>query len=120
MASSASSVPSCSCGEVGPRLLVRGRRGVSLTPAGRRFLPRAIAAMDSLRRGATEAKAGSEARGGLLAVGLASDLALYLAPRALARFASRHPAVETLVPSGPSPVLAHAPPSRGGEGGPVG
>src|SRR5258708_27409966 len=85
---------------LGAQLLVRGRRGVSLTPAGRRFLPRAIAAMESLRRGATEAKAGSEARGGLLAIGLASDLALYLAPRALARFASRHPQVETLLRSG--------------------
>jgi len=92
--------------ELGAQLLVRGRRGVSLTPAGRRFLPRAIAAMDSLRRGATEAKAGSEARGGLLAVGLASDLALYLAPRALARFASRHPQVETLVRSGHSRFVA--------------
>jgi len=79
---------------------------VSLTPAGRRFLPRAIAAMDSLRRGATEAKAGSEARGGLLAIGLASDLALYLAPRALARFAVRHPQVETLVRSGHSRFVA--------------
>ena len=48
--------------ELGAQLLVRGRRGVSLTPAGRRFLPRAIAAMESLRRGASEAKAGSEAR----------------------------------------------------------
>src|SRR5260221_1648540 len=92
--------------ELGAQLLVRGRRGVSLTPAGSRFLPRAIAAMDSLRRGATEAKAGSEARGGLLAIGLASDLALYLAPRALARFASRHPQVETLVRSGHSRLVA--------------
>ena len=79
---------------------------MSLTPAGRRFLPRAIAAMESLRRGATEAKAGSEARGGLLAIGLASDLALYLAPRALARFAARHPAVEMLVRSGHSRFVA--------------
>ena len=92
--------------ELGSLLLVRGRRGVSLTPAGRRFLPRAIAALESLRRGATEAKAGSEARGGLLAIGLASDLALYLAPRALARFASRHPAIETLVRSGHSRFVA--------------
>lgn len=92
--------------ELGAQLLVRGRRGVSLTPAGRRFLPRAIAAMDSLRRGATEAKSGSEARGGLLAVGLASDLAVYLAPRALARFAARHPQVETLVRSGHSRFVA--------------
>src|SRR2546423_10367621 len=92
--------------ELGAQLLVRGRRGVSLTPAGRRFLPRAIAALESLRRGATEAKAGSDARGGQLAVGLASDLALYLAPRALARFATRHPQVETLVRSGHSRFVA--------------
>src|ERR1051326_9035866 len=58
--------------ELGAQLLLRGRRGVSLTPAGRRFLPRAIAAMESLRRGATEAKAGSEARGRLVAGGGAS------------------------------------------------
>jgi DNA-binding transcriptional LysR family regulator len=92
--------------ELGAQLLVRGRRGVSLTPAGRRFLPRAVAALDSLRRGATETKAASEARGGLLAIGLASDLALYLAPRALARFAARHPQVETLVRSGHSRFVA--------------
>ena len=92
--------------ELGAQLLVRGRRGVSLTPAGRRFLPRATAAIESLRRGATEAKAGSEGRGGLLAIGLASDLALYLAPRALARFAARHPQVETLVRSGHSRFVA--------------
>ena len=92
--------------ELGAPLLVRGRRGVSLTPAGRRFLPRAVAALDSLRRGATETKAASEARAGLLAIGLASDLALYLAPRALARFAARHPGVETLVRSGHSRFVA--------------
>ena len=92
--------------ELGAQLLVRGRRGVSLTPAGRRFLPRAIAAIEALRRGATEAKAGSEGRGGLLAIGLASDLALYLAPIALARFATRHPQVETLVRSGHSRFVA--------------
>ncbi|MDQ3399483.1 MAG: LysR family transcriptional regulator, partial [Chloroflexota bacterium] len=38
--------------ELGAQLLARGRRGVTLTPAGRRFLPRASAALDGLRRGA--------------------------------------------------------------------
>src|SRR2546428_13782115 len=37
--------------ELGAQLLVRGRRGVSLTAAGRRFLPRAQAALEAVRRG---------------------------------------------------------------------
>src|SRR5258707_6728973 len=81
--------------ELGAQLLVRGRRGVSLTPAGRRFLPRAIAAMESLRRGATQAKAGSEGRGGLLAIGPPSRPAPYPPPPALPRVPSRHPPVAT-------------------------
>ncbi len=90
--------------ELGAQLLARGRRGVTLTPAGRRFLPRASAALDGLRRGADDAKAGG-ARG-LLAIGLASDLALYLAPAALARFARRHPETEVSVRSGHSRFVA--------------
>src|SRR2546430_14851044 len=68
--------------ELGAQLLVRGRRGVSLTPAGRRFLPRAIAALGAPRPGATETKARSEAPGGLPAVGLPSGLAPSPPPRA--------------------------------------
>src|SRR2546430_5565536 len=37
--------------ELGAQLLVRGRRGVSLTAAGRRFLPRAQAALEAVRAG---------------------------------------------------------------------
>src|SRR2546421_9462215 len=81
--------------ELGAQLLVRGRRGVSLTPAGRRFLPRAIAAMESLRRGATEAKAGNEARGGLLAGGPAAGNARFPGP------------------PGPPPLPPPPPPGRG-------
>jgi DNA-binding transcriptional LysR family regulator len=94
--------------ELGAQLLVRGRRGVSLTPAGRRFLPRAQAALEAVRRGIADTKAAREGRGGVLAVGLATDLALYIAPVALARFARTHPDVEINVRSGRSHAVAEA------------
>ena len=94
--------------ELGTPLLVRGRRGVTLTPAGRRFLPRALAALEAVRRGVAETRSAREARGGFLTLGLASDLALYLAPAALARFARTHPDVEVTVRSGRSRAVAEA------------
>ncbi|HKY50363.1 MAG TPA: LysR family transcriptional regulator, partial [Candidatus Limnocylindria bacterium] len=94
--------------ELGAQLLVRGRRGVTLTAAGRRFLPRAQAALEAVRRGVAETKAAREGRGGVLALGLATDLALYIAPAALARFARTHPDVEINVRSGRSHMVAEA------------
>src|SRR5438093_13011064 len=94
--------------ELGVTLLTRGRRGVALTPAGRRFVPRALAALDALGRGAAEARAGREVKSGTLAVGLASDVAVYLAPAALARFARRYPDVDVRVVSGRSRAIADA------------
>ena len=94
--------------ELGTPLFVRGRRGVTLTAAGRRFLPRALAALEAIRRGVADTRSAREARGGFLTLGLASDLALYLAPSALARFARTHPDVEVTVRSGRSRVVAEA------------
>lgn len=94
--------------ELGTPLLVRGRRGVTLTAAGRRFLPRAMAALEAVRRGVADTRSAREARGGFLTLGLASDLALYLAPQALARFARTHPDVEVTVRSGRSRSVAEA------------
>lgn len=94
--------------ELGTPLLVRGRRGVTLTAAGRRFLPRAQAALEAVRRGVADTRSSREARGGFLTLGLASDLALYLAPTALARFARTHPDVEVTVRSGRSRAVAEA------------
>ena len=94
--------------ELGTALLIRGRRGVTLTAAGRRFLPRAMAALEAVRRGVADTRSAREARGGFLTLGLASDLALYLAPAALARFARSHPDVEVTVRSGRSRAVAEA------------
>ena len=94
--------------ELGTPLLVRGRRGVTLTAAGRRFLPRAMAALEAVRRGVADTRSARDAHGGFLTLGLASDLALYLAPVALARFARTHPDVEVTVRSGRSRAVAEA------------
>ncbi|MDO8506137.1 MAG: LysR family transcriptional regulator [Candidatus Limnocylindria bacterium] len=94
--------------ELGTPLLVRGRRGVTLTAAGRRFLPRAMAALEAVRRGVADTRSAREAHGGFLTLGLASDLALYLAPAALARFARTHADVEVTVRSGRSRAVAEA------------
>src|SRR5258708_24085919 len=50
--------------ELGAQLLVRGRRGVSLTPAGRRLLPPAPAPLGPLRPGPPRAQAPRRGRGG--------------------------------------------------------
>lgn len=94
--------------ELGTPLLIRGRRGVTLTAAGRRFLPRAMAALEAVRRGVADTRSARDARGGFLTLGLASDLAVYLAPQALARFARTHPDVEVTVRSGRSRAIAGA------------
>jgi len=94
--------------ELGTPLLLRGQRGVTLTAAGRRFLPRAMAALEAVRRGVADTRSARDARGGFLTLGLASDLALYLAPVALARFARTHPDVEVTVRSGRSRAVAEA------------
>ena len=94
--------------ELGTPLLIRSQRGVTLTAAGRRFLPRAMSALEAVRRGVADTRSAREARGGFLTLGLASDLALYLAPLALARFARSHPDVEVTVRSGRSRAVAEA------------
>lgn len=53
-------------------------------------------------------KESAEARAGQLAVGLASDLAMYLGPAALATFARDHPDVEISVVSGRSRSVTDA------------
>jgi DNA-binding transcriptional LysR family regulator len=67
-----------------------------------------MAALEAVRRGVADTRSARDARGGFLTLGLASDLALYLAPSALARFARTHPDVEVTVRSGRSRAVAEA------------
>jgi DNA-binding transcriptional LysR family regulator len=92
--------------DLGQQLLVRSGRGMRLTTAGRLFLPRAAAALLALRRGAEEVKTLREVQGGRLAVGASPDVAAFVLPAALGRFAREHPTVELYVHTDRALLLA--------------
>lgn len=86
--------------ELGVQLLNRSRRSVALTPPGLVMLDEArrlLRDADSAARAALEAAAGN---GSKLRVGHLSDAIPGILPRAIARFASRHPGVDVC----PEPV----------------
>jgi DNA-binding transcriptional LysR family regulator len=79
--------------ELGVQLLNRSRRTVSLTPAGLVLLEdarRLLQDAETAARAAAEADAGT---GGKLRVGHLADAVPAILPRAIARFATRHPGV---------------------------
>lgn len=88
--------------ELGEPLFVRTRRGMSLTDAGRAFLPHAQRALDSLTEGA--ASVASVARGGTgeLAIGGAPAMSTYVLPWVLARYAEAFPGIRLIVRTGHS------------------
>jgi len=74
---------------LGARLLVRGARGVELTPAGRAFLAHARVIHAELRHAQEElARLGGTAAAGSVALGIAPPLSAVV-PRALAEFRKR-------------------------------
>ncbi len=88
--------------EVGAPLLVRTRRGVRLTDAGRAFLPHAERAMRSLEEGR---RAITDVQGGIvgdLRLGAAPAVSTYFLPAVLRRFALLNPAVRLTVRTGHS------------------
>ena len=89
---------------VGQTLFERGRRGVSLTPAGEELLGRARRILALLEQ-AANALAG-EALEGNVSVGLPEEYGTSLLPAVLARFAERHPGVQVTVRCEASLTLA--------------
>jgi DNA-binding transcriptional LysR family regulator len=86
--------------DLGVRLLVRGARGVALTPAGRAFLARARVVDAELRHAREELAAlHGGAKGGSVAVGIGPALAVAM-PQAMAHFRARYPEAHVRIVEG--------------------
>jgi LysR family transcriptional regulator, transcription activator of glutamate synthase operon len=79
--------------ELGAPLFNRMKRHVTLTEAGKTFLPHAKAVLQRLEEARLEVQELSGMRKGTLAVGAPPSVGTHLLPRALARFSKRHPGI---------------------------
>jgi DNA-binding transcriptional LysR family regulator len=86
--------------EIGTQLFRRGRRGMSLTDAGRAFLPHAERALRALRDGA--AMVGQVPIGEGLVLGAAPAISTYTLPALLVRFVADRPDARLVVRTGHS------------------
>jgi predicted ATPase/DNA-binding transcriptional LysR family regulator len=80
--------------ELGAQLVVRDRRGASLTPAGELLADYVLRAEALLANGRRALAAGGDAQVGTLALAASGIPGTYLLPAVLARFHEQHPAVE--------------------------
>ena len=92
--------------ELGEPLLVRHVSGVTLTEAGRRFLPKVNHALTALQQGIEDMRQIRDATGGILRVGVSRQLAPSVLPAVMSRFVGAHPNVEVQVRTGMSSPLA--------------
>jgi DNA-binding transcriptional LysR family regulator len=93
--------------EAGTRLVERGARGVHLTDAGRTLVEHAEVILARLADAEAELEALAGLRGGRLRLASFPSAAATIAPKAIACFRDRHPAVElALVPAEPEDALA--------------
>jgi DNA-binding transcriptional LysR family regulator len=82
--------------EIGARLFDRGTREVSLTEAGRKALPAALAALDAARETAHLARSVVKGESGRLTIGIVASATYRLLPSVLPSFRKHHPNVELL------------------------
>lgn len=93
--------------EAGTLLVDRSARGVSLTDAGEALVRHADAILARLAEAEAELEAIAGLRGGRLRIVAFPTAGATLAPRAIAAFRERHPAVElTLIPGEPEDGIA--------------
>ena len=90
--------------EIGASLFERHARGMTLTPAGERFLVRAQAALEEVRRGFEEAAQAGGAMLGSLVVALSSAPVLGLLPLAYPQFRRACPDVKLRIVEGLFPA----------------
>lgn len=83
--------------ELGQRLFVRLRRGARVTPAGERFLARAVRILGEVDAARQESREVRELVRGHVVVGVLPTIAPYLLPGIVQRFGRRHPGVEVIV-----------------------
>ena len=88
--------------ELGQPLFSRSRRGMTLTDAGRTFLPYAERALEALRSGKGRLADVSSGAAGDLTIGAAPAVSTYVLPPLLDRFVREHPSVRLLVRTGHS------------------
>src|ERR687888_387971 len=81
-------------GELGAQLVVRNRRGASLTPAGEVLADYVLRAEALLANAGRALAAGADAEIGLLALAASGIPGTYLLPQLVSQFHERHPAVE--------------------------
>jgi len=79
--------------ELGAPLFNRMKRHVTLTEAGKTFLPHARAVLQRLEEARLEVQELSGLRKGTLAVGAPPSVGTHLLPKALARFSQQHPGI---------------------------
>jgi DNA-binding transcriptional LysR family regulator len=92
--------------EAGTRLVERGSRGVHLTDAGRTLVEHTEVILARLADAEAELEALAGLRGGRLRLASFPSAAATIAPKAIACFRERHPAVElALVPAEPGEAL---------------
>jgi DNA-binding transcriptional LysR family regulator len=91
--------------ELGVSLVERQATGIVLTDAGTRFIPRARAAMEELRRGSEEAMQIAGTMKGAVSVGLSSAALLGLAPTAYPEFRKACPQIRLRLLEGVFQIL---------------
>ena len=94
--------------ELGQPLLLRSGRGARPTQAGTLLLEHAERAAAELSAATRRLEALRGIKGGRLVIGTSDTLAYYALPPALAAFRARHPEVELVLETRPSPATALA------------